>query len=254
MLCNAPYTHPTTLAAIALSQGIPGPPPPGSSTPSPFGTLPERRLALLDTSGDVYITAPCGVNPGGKAGGGWPPLLKLGGLVDDFAWGETHDSLFALVDGGATVFLWPHGATEDGDLCALARVSLPASSLPPLLSLPSLVGYSGGRAEVSRGDGALVHVSVAPLAPLLHEAVGGGKWEEALRLARLARSPPLWAALASMALHAGNLDAAEMALAAVGAADKLEFLRHIKAQVSAHKQGHTGTLSHPHFVGHKAPN
>ena len=55
-----------------------------------------------------------------------------------------------------------------------------------------------------------------------------------MRLCRFARSPHLWAALACLALGASrpapDLDAAEVALAALGAVDKLHFVLHVKAQ------------------------
>ena len=232
-LGGGPYTHPTAIVALGLSQSLPmggG----GSSGTSPFGSLAERRLALLDTSGDLYILPVTG-SAAARAGtattaGAWPSPLKIASMVDTFAWAETHDSLLVLSDGAALLWLWPHAASADAELAAAARVTL---LTPPgtLGSSPSALTYEGSRAVFSRGDGARIFLNASPFAAPLHTAVASGRWEEAVRLARLARSPHVWAALAALALTGKQLDAAEYALAAAGAIDKLDFVRHIKKQV-----------------------
>lgn len=172
-------------------------------------------------------------------------------MVSSFVWGEGHDSLLALADGAALLWLWPHAASADPQLTAAARVTLagPAFSAPGQLS--QLLAYAGSRAVLQRGDGAVVHATVSPFAAPLHAAATAGRWEEAISLARVARSGAVWAALTSLALAARQLDAAEIALAAAGAIDKLQFLRHIKAQVRAWEgrsvaRGVPGKLPSPH--------
>merc|ERR1711988_1570290 len=55
-----------------------------------------------------------------------------------------------------------------------------------------------------------------------------GRWDEAVRLCRFVKRPEMWACLAAMALQKGNLDSAEVALAAVDEVDKLHYVLHIK--------------------------
>ena len=230
-LGTAPYIHPVPLVSIALSQGA-------SSGSGPFGTLSDRRLALLDASGDLFIMPIVSAAGGGgqsarqanSGQGGWPLPLKLAANADSFRWAETYDALLALADGAALLWLWPHAAAADAELALAARVTLPLAQ-GALGSAPVLIAHAGSRAIVARGDGARIYVTTSPFAAALHEAAGAGRWEEAVRLARLAQSAHVWAALAALALTARQLDAAEFALAAMGAIDKLQFVRHIKKQV-----------------------
>lgn len=50
------------------------------------------------------------------------------------------------------------------------------------------------------------------------------------------RAPPLWAALAAMAISARQLDTAEIALAAVDEVDKLHYILYIKARADRHSR------------------
>jgi intraflagellar transport protein 80 len=242
--------HSTSVVCIALSQGVPVA---GAGAGGAFGSLAERRLALLDSSGDLYVMPVTGgavarVGAAAAAGGAWPLPLKLAPMVDTFAWAETHDSLLALADGAALLWLWPHGATADAELSTAARMTL-TTPQGALGSAPAALTYAGARAVFSRGDGARIFLAATPFAAPLHDAAAAGRWDDAVRLARLARNVHVWAALAALALAGRQLDAAEVALAAAGAIDKLHFVRHIKEQVRlrarAATQRRAGPPSHP---------
>ncbi len=88
-----------------------------------------------------------------------------------------------------------------------------------------VTGFFGGKVLVARGDGAAVAAWVPPHAAMLHGLVRKGQWDRAARLCRFVSEGSLWAALAAMAMSAGELAAAEAAFAAIGATDKLGFVR-----------------------------
>jgi intraflagellar transport protein 80 len=103
-------------------------------------------------------------------------------------------------------------------------------------AIPIIEAFTeGGRLVVRKGDGSLAHALVtgAVACPLLYACTVSNRWNEAIRLCRFARSAHLWAALACLSLGTGraNLDAAEIALAALGAIDKLQFVLHVKRMI-----------------------
>lgn len=67
-----------------------------------------------------------------------------------------------------------------------------------------------------------------PFAPRLHALAGKGAWAECMRLCRFARDPAVWAALAGIALKERELSTAEAAFAAIQAADRVEFVQHLR--------------------------
>ncbi|RYY34017.1 hypothetical protein EON62_03670 [archaeon] len=181
------------------------------------GGLPERRLAFVDSSLDLYIT----------------PLLKpqpykLSAMIDSIAWNEAADMLTCLGDGQCTTWLVPSAASTDSELCAAAKVTSDATLSTLLGPSPSILRAAGPRLCVLKADGSLLHITTSYYAPILYEAVAGGKWEAALRLARFVKHDALWSALAILALNARNLNAAEVALAAVKRVDKLEWVLKVK--------------------------
>ena len=74
-----------------------------------------------------------------------------------------------------------------------------------------------------------------PHAAALHDLARRGAWDKALRLCRAAAGGGgsgdacLWAVLAARAMAAGELPAAEAAFAALGAADRLAFVKRCAA-------------------------
>ena len=103
-------------------------------------------------------------------------------------------------------------------------------------AMPTIEAFTeSGRLIVRKGDGSLAHALVtgAVACSLLYSSAVSARGNEAIRLCRFARSSHLWAALACLSLGAGraNLDAAEIALAALGAIDKLQFVLHVKRMI-----------------------
>jgi intraflagellar transport protein 80 len=203
----APYVHNVRINSIALSQGT-------------LGGLQDRKIAIVDSSHDLFLTPLIRPNP-----------IKLQTMVDSIAWADTYDSLVAIADGNMLTWLYPHAFYVDADLATASRV-IADPSVPAMFGLlPQILGFTGSRMTVRRGDGAVLHATVAMYPQMLYECVQGGRWEEAVRLCRFVKQPALWAAAASMAIHGRHLDTAEVALAACGYVDKLQFILHIKDQV-----------------------
>lgn len=231
------YTHTTTVTAIAVSQCT-------------LGGLPERRVAFVDSSHDLWITPIVRPSP-----------VKVATMVDAVAWDEAPaDVLLAIADGRLSAWLCPSAFWIDLDLAAAARtgdgsrpisdhhgghgasnglVVTSASSSqqgggagPSFGPLPTILSCAAGRIAVQRGDGGVIHASIPGHAysTQLYESVGQGRWEDAVRLCRFVKDGRLWACLAALSLSAKHLDTAEVALAAVGAVDKLQFILHVKEQ------------------------
>jgi intraflagellar transport protein 80 len=197
---GAVYEHPVPVRQIALSQFTPG--------------LPERRLAVVDTAGDLWVTPVMAPEP-----------EKLASMVESAAWCDAGDMLLACADGKQVLWHCPAAVWVDRDLCERAKEETPA---PALGRIPRILTYRGSRCVVRRGDGAVIHSAVNTNTPLLYELVRGARWEHAVRLCRQAKEQPLWATLASLSLSASQLDTAEIALAALGMSDKLAFVLHVR--------------------------
>jgi len=200
-----PYVHTLPVRQISLSQFTPG--------------IPERRLALVDASGDLWVTPVMAHEP-----------EKLASMVESAAWCGAADALLACADGRRVIWHCPAAIYVDRDLCERAKEESPA---PALGRIPRIVSFTGARCVVRRGDGAIVHESVDVNTPLLYGLVRAARWEHAVRLCRQAKRETLWATLASLSLNAAQLDTAEVALAALGMSDKLAFVLHVRDVPSA---------------------
>jgi intraflagellar transport protein 80 len=131
------------------------------------------------------------------------------------------------------VHVQPHAyllmyAALDPDLSGMAKIQLEPSIVSSFGPSPVILAFTGPKLSVRKNDGCVVHATVSNYAPLLYECTSAGKWAEAVRLARFVKQDVLWAALAVLALQGKNLDAAEIALAAVRAVDKLNWVLHVK--------------------------
>lgn len=210
-------------ASAVATAGLLAAAPPGAGAPPvglPAGTMAERRLLFLDAAADAYVT------PLLK-----PAPVKVAAMVDTAAWNDACDVLTVAADGQLLTWLAPSTLATDADLSGRAKVKADASVATLAGSGATIVAFSGPRLTLRRADGSRVHATVAHSAQLLHECVAGGRWGEALRLARFVRQEPVWAALASLALAGTrpHLDTAEAALAAIRAVDRLAWVAHVRS-------------------------
>merc|ERR1711988_629408 len=86
----------------------------------------------------------------------------------------------------------------------------------------------GTRVTARRTDGTLIATGISPYPPLLFEHVAKSNWESAIRLCRFVKDKPLWACLAALAVNGRELNASEVAYAAIDEVDKVQFILHIK--------------------------
>jgi intraflagellar transport protein 80 len=98
---------------------------------------------------------------------------------------------------------------------------------------PTFTSFSNNRCTVRRADGALQTVAISPAPSLLYKYSQATQWERCTKLCRFVKDDVLWAILATMAVHAQQLDTAEMALAAIEQVDKLMYIQSIKKIPSA---------------------
>ena len=87
----------------------------------------------------------------------------------------------------------------------------------------------GGAVTLRRADGALLAATAPPYPAHLYAAVARGAWDAAVRLCRHVKDAACWAALACMAIQARELNTVEIALAAIDAVDKVQYVAHLGA-------------------------
>lgn len=182
----------------------------------------ERRLAYIDRNRDLYL---CAVMP---QPGMARRQFKLQTQVDTIAWNDKADMLCAIADSRFICWYYPNVASIDRDLLPQTMAIQDATEFG---KVPQLLAFHGARATVRRADGALLTAQISPYPLMLHALVGAAppRWDEAQKLCRHAKDDRLWAVLAATAVQANNLDAAEIAFAAIKEVDKLQFMLHIKS-------------------------
>jgi len=84
-----------------------------------------------------------------------------------------------------------------------------------------MISFNGSFVTLRRKDGGLITLSISPYPTILIDFCERGKWEKAIKLCRFVKDSTLWACLAAMSLHYTELGTAEIALAAIEAADKV---------------------------------
>ena len=181
-----PFLHTTDILEVALN--------PATSS--------QRFVCLLDKNRDLFIS-PCMK----------PFLKKLGNMVDHFIWNEESDMIATITDGKFVTWLYPNVVFVDDDITSYAVSTKDGSSFGRDVQF---LGFFGTQCNLRKSDGSIVSVrNVSPFPGLLHEQVKRKQWEEAVRLCRYAKSKELWACLAAMAVHGGDLNTAEVAYAAI---------------------------------------
>ncbi|XP_030071802.1 intraflagellar transport protein 80 homolog [Microcaecilia unicolor] len=198
-----PLTHKIEIVEIALDQK---------------GLTNERKIAFIDKNRDLYITA---VRRFGKE----ERVIKIGTMVHALAWSDTSNILCGLQDTRFTVWYYPNVIYVDKDLLSKTVFEKDASEFS---KNPQIVSFEGNRVTIRRADGSLVHTNVSPYPAILHEYVGASKWENAVRLCRFVKEQTLWACLAAMAVANKDMTTAEVAYAAIGDIDKVQYINSIK--------------------------
>lgn len=224
---HAHLTHKADLVSISLNQ---------SSKPET-----KRQLALIDVNGELHLFQLQGGSSSGSSSSsssstgpssssnedsnGSPRAYKLQTQVDTAKWNEASETLCAVADGRLVVWYYPQIAYIDRDL--LQR-TISIKDGAEFGKLSKVTSFDGATIVVRRADGASVTTAIAPYPSLLFEFASAARWDEATRLCRFVDDTACWTMLAAMAVEGRNLDVAEIALAALGEVDKLQYVLHMK--------------------------
>ncbi|XP_028818647.1 intraflagellar transport protein 80 homolog isoform X2 [Denticeps clupeoides] len=198
-----PLTHKLEVVEIALDQS---------------GPASDRKIALVDKNRDLYLTS---VRRLGRE----HSIIKIGTMVQTMAWNDAANLLSGVQDGQFTVWCYPSAVFVDKDLLPKTLTTKDGSEFS---STPHILSYVGTQVTVRRADGSLMHSCVSPYPAILHEYASTARWEDALRLCRFAKDQTLWACLAGMAMGSRELAMAEVAYAAIGEVDKVQYINSIK--------------------------
>ncbi|NXM70313.1 IFT80 protein, partial [Serilophus lunatus] len=198
-----PLSHKTEIVEIALDQK---------------GLTNERKIAFIDKNRDLYITS---VKRFGKE----QKIVNIGTMVQALAWNDTSNILCGLQDTRLTVWYYPNTVYVDKDLLPKTLYERDASEFS---RNPQIVSFVGTEITLRRADGSLVHLSISPYPGILHDHVRASRWEDAVRLCRFVKDQTLWACLAAMAVANQDMTTAEIAYAAIGEIDKVQYINSIK--------------------------
>ncbi|XP_064159238.1 intraflagellar transport protein 80 homolog [Anguilla rostrata] len=198
-----PLTHKMEVVEIALDQ---------------CGAASDRKIALIDKNRDLYLTSVRRLGREDKTN-------KIGTMVHTMAWNDSANILCGIQDVRFTVWYYPNAVFVDSDLLPKTLCTKDASEFS---RTPHILNYVGTQVTVRRADGSLVYSTVSPYPALLHEYAGSARWADALRLCRFAKDQTLWACLAAMAMANRELTTAEVAYAAIGEVDKVQYINSIK--------------------------
>ncbi|XP_041261975.1 intraflagellar transport protein 80 homolog isoform X2 [Onychostruthus taczanowskii] len=198
-----PLTHKTEIVEIALDQK---------------GLTSERKIAFIDKNRDLFITS---VKRFGKE----QKIVKIGTMVQSLAWNDSCNILCGIQDSRFTVWYYPNTVYVDKDLLPKTLYEKDASELS---KSPQIVSFVGSQVTIRRADGSLVHLHVSPYPAILHGHVSSSRWQDGLRLCRFVKDQTLWACLAAMAVANKDMSTAEIAYAAIGEIDKVQYINSIK--------------------------
>ncbi|XP_047987733.1 intraflagellar transport protein 80 homolog [Leguminivora glycinivorella] len=193
-------THKMTVSTIALSQ---------------TGPISERQLALLDYNRDLYVAT---------VKDNKPKFVKLGSQILSIAWSAETELLVGLRASSAVAWCCPKAATQP-DWLALTTVSKEISDLG---RNPTVMSVEDGVARICRGNGSLLHVSLATFPEKLLKHVAANMWQAALQLCRTVEDDTLWACLAVLAWQHHQLSVAEEAFSLIRQYHQVCYIQHLR--------------------------
>lgn len=198
-----PVTHKLDITQICLSQ---------------VGPMRDRFLASIDKNSDLYLT------PVEKFGSRFSSV-KLSTMMNSVCWNDHTNMLCGIQDNKLMIWYYPSVISIDKELMSQTVYEKDISDYG---KNPQLHGFIGNTVILRQSNGANTTLSIPPYPAYLHLLVSSNKWEEAIRLCRFVKEPSLWACLSAMSVQKKDLETAEMAYAAIGEADKVEFLHKIQ--------------------------
>ncbi|XP_062901919.1 intraflagellar transport protein 80 homolog isoform X1 [Mobula hypostoma] len=204
-----PLVHKIEVMEVALDQaGLPN----------------ERKIAIIDKNRDLHITS---VRRFGKE----QKIIKIGTMVHSVAWNNTINILCGMQNMYFVVWYYPNVVYVDKELLSKTVYEKDASEFG---KNPQIVNYVGNQVTIRRVDGSMIHTSISPYPAILHEYVTASRWDDAVRLCRFVKTTTpdeeqaMWSCLAAMAVAHKDLLTAEVAYAAIGEIDKVQYINLIK--------------------------
>ncbi|KAM8954240.1 intraflagellar transport protein 80 homolog [Pelodytes ibericus] len=198
-----PLTHKIEIVEIALDQG---------------GPTNERKIAFVDKNRDLFISP---VRKFGKE----QRAIKIGSMVHTLAWNDVSNLLCGLQDNRFTVWYYPNVVYVDLDLLAKTMFEKDGSEYS---KAPQIVSFVGNMVTIRRSDGSLVHTNISPYPAILHDYFNSLKWDDAVGLCHFVKEQSMWSCLAAMAIASKEIPTAEIAYAAIGEIDKVQYINSIK--------------------------
>uniref|UniRef100_A0A8C4X7R3 Intraflagellar transport 80 homolog (Chlamydomonas) n=1 Tax=Erpetoichthys calabaricus TaxID=27687 RepID=A0A8C4X7R3_ERPCA len=183
-----------------------------------YGSANERKLALIDKNRDLYIAL---VRRFGRD----QKIIKIGTMVHTMAWNDSTSMLCGIQDTQFTVWYYPNVVYVDKDLLFKTLYTKDASDFS---RSPHILNYVANQVTIRRSDGSLVYTNISPYPDILHEYVNCSRWDDAVRLCRFVKEQTLWACLAAMAVANKELITAEVAYAAIGEVEKIQYINMMK--------------------------
>ncbi|XP_039612497.1 intraflagellar transport protein 80 homolog isoform X1 [Polypterus senegalus] len=183
-----------------------------------YGSANERKLALIDKNRDLYIAL---VRRFGRD----QKIIKIGTMVHTMAWNDSTSMLCGIQDTQFTVWYYPSVVYVDKDLLFKTLYAKDASDFS---RSPHILNYVSNQVTIRRSDGSLVYTNISPYPAILHEYVNCSRWDDAVRLCRFVKEQTLWACLAAMAVANKELITAEVAYAAIGEVEKIQYINMMK--------------------------
>uniref|UniRef100_A0A673GH61 Uncharacterized protein n=1 Tax=Sinocyclocheilus rhinocerous TaxID=307959 RepID=A0A673GH61_9TELE len=161
------------------------------------GSSNDRRIALIDKNRDLYLTS---VRKLGRA----HSIHKIGSMVDTMAWNDSANILCGVQDSRFTVWYYPSVVFVDKDL------------------LPKTIFTRDSRYTLTPANWAIYKLSRSAY---LHIYIMKDKCDPGRSLLQ---DQTLWSCLAGLAMANRELSTAEVAYAAIGEIDKVQYINFIK--------------------------
>uniref|UniRef100_A0A2A4J8F6 Uncharacterized protein n=1 Tax=Heliothis virescens TaxID=7102 RepID=A0A2A4J8F6_HELVI len=196
-------THKMTVSSIALSQ---------------TGPINERQLALLDYNRDLYVVT---------VKDSKPKFVKLGSQILSICWSYETELLVGLRASSVVAWCCPRAAMQP-DLLALTTVS---KDVVDLGRNPTILSVEDGVAHICRGNGSILHLSIAAFPEKLLKHVVANMWQQALQLCRTVEDETLWACLAVLAWQHHQLPVAEEAFALIRQYHQVCYIQHLRSNI-----------------------
>ncbi|XP_046461872.1 intraflagellar transport protein 80 homolog [Daphnia pulex] len=183
---------------------------------SPSG---DQLLAFTDTARDLHLLSlSSGLNRVRSS-------LKIAGGVTSFAWNCDCSMLVMVREEELCVVPYPPAVPNDPALLEKFTIRQNIREYGKHVTIESFTGH---QVTLQRGDGLTFPVYLSPYPSKLQQFVSNGQWDSAQRLCSSIKMEILWVCLAAMAVHYKQLDAAQVAFAALRETDKILYVDAIK--------------------------